>query len=35
MRIRMDFKKSFFCCFNLSNDDIISQRSGLETGVEK
>ena len=20
----MDFKKSFYCCFNLSNDDIIS-----------
>ena len=20
----MDFKKSFCCCFNLSNDDIIS-----------
>ena len=29
----VDFKKSFICS-NLSNDDIISQRPGLERGVE-
>ena len=31
----MDFKKSFFCYFsNLSNDDKISWRPGLKTGMK-
>ena len=31
----MDFKKSFCCCSNLSNDDLISfWKPDLKTGVE-
>ena len=35
MRVRMEFKKSFFCCSNLSNDDghIYTYTPGLKTGV--
>ena len=34
MRIRKGFHEIFFffCCSNLSNDDIISQGSGLKFG---
>ena len=32
--LEVDFKESFCCCFNLSNDNIISAYASFKTGVD-
>ena len=32
--LEVDYKKSFCCCSNLCNDDMISLGPGLKTGVK-